>query len=197
MNKENFQNPREPENSARKISILLDYDKTVNYAMQQNDVPIIKALRIINHTESNLRDLQLQISTEPAFALKLDMNVSSIAPGEAFNFGTIDLPLSHDYLATLPERVAGSLHVEIFRGEDQISHTTEHISVLAFDEWNGLQSIPEILASFVIPNHPSVESILSDAADILGKWSGEKSISGYQSRDPRRVTLVAGCCFSN
>ncbi|MDA8325483.1 MAG: DUF3320 domain-containing protein [Nitrospiraceae bacterium] len=197
MNNENLQNRGEPENSVQNILIHLDYDKTVNYAMQQNDVPIIKALRIVNHTESPLRDLKLQISTEPSFALRSELNVASIGLGETFNFGTIDLPLSHDYLATLPERVAGSLHVEIFQGEDQISRTTERISVLAFDEWNGLQSIPEILAAFVIPNHPGVESILSDAADILGKWTGESSISGYQSRDPRRITLMAGAIYSS
>lgn len=197
MNNESQENQISLENCAQKISIHLDYDKTVNYAMQQNDVPIIKALGIINHTESPLQDLKLHISTEPAFALKSELNVASIGPGETFNFGTIDLPLSHDYLATLPERVAGSLHVQIFQGQELVSRATERISVLAFDEWNGLQSIPEILAAFVTPNHPGVESILSDAANILGKWTGDRSLSGYQSRNPQRVNVTAGAIYAS
>lgn len=178
------------------FSVELDYDRTVNYAMQQNDVPVVKGLRIFNCTDTVLRDLIVRITTEPAFAASWEARVTAINPSETFNLGVVDLPLSHDFLAGLTERVAGSLLVEVLQDNAILSTSTQRIDVLAYDEWNGLQSIPEILAAFVTPNHPVVESVLSDTAGILGTWTGNSSISGYQSRDPQRVALTAAAVYA-
>jgi hypothetical protein len=178
------------------ISISIDYDRTVNYAMQQNDVPVVKALRILNGTEDTLRDLNIRITTEPAFAASWESRITSINPDETFNLGVVDIPLSHDFLASLTERVAGSLIVEVLKDNAVLSISSQRIDVLAYDEWNGLQSIPEILAAFVTPNHPMVESVLSDTASILGTWTNNSAISGYQSRDPQRVVLTAAAVYT-
>lgn len=178
------------------ISVDLDYDRTVNYAMQQNDVPVVKSLRIINGTNCVLRDLLIRITNEPAFATSWESRITVINPGESFNLGVVDLLLSHDFLASLTERVAGSLLVEVLQDNTVLSTSSQRIDVLAYDEWNGLQSIPEILAAFVTPNHPVVESVLSDTAGILGTWTGNSAISGYQSRDPQRVALTAAAVYT-
>lgn len=185
-----------PNGDFRPIFVDLDYDRTVNYAMQQNDVPVVKALRIRNGTEAALRDLNVRISTEPPFAALWEGRITAINPGETFNLGVVDLRLSHDLLAGLTERVAGSLLVDILQEDAVLFSCHERIDVLAYDEWNGLQSIPEILAAFVTPNHPVIEAVLSDTAGILGTWSGNSAISGYQSRDPQRVALTAAAIYS-
>ena len=178
------------------VLIEVEHDRTVNYAMQQNDVPVIKALRIRNESDDATRDLLVRITTEPAFAASWEGRVTAIKPGETFSLGVIDLPLSHDFLAGLTERVAGSLLVEVLQDNTVLSTSTQRVDVLAYDEWNGLQSIPEILAAFVTPNHPVVESVLSDAAGILGIWTGNTAISGYQSRDPQRVAFTAAAIYT-
>jgi len=80
------------------ISIELDYDRTVNYAMQQNDVPVVKGLRIVNGSENVLRNLLVRITTEPAFAASWETRVAALNPGETFNLVVVDLPLFHDFL---------------------------------------------------------------------------------------------------
>ena len=185
-----------PDEGSNAVSVNLDYDRTVNYAMQQNDVPVVKALRILNETDAALRDLIVRITTEPAFAAPWESRVTAINPGETFSSGVIDLQLSHDFLARLTERVAGTIFVEVMQEGAIVSRSGQRIDVLAYDEWNGLQSIPEILAAFVTPNHPAVESVLSGAAGILGTWTGNSAISGYQSRDPQRVALTAAAVYA-
>ena len=185
-----------PNEVHKTVSIDLEYDRTVNYAMQQNDVPVIKALRILNGTASPLRDVLVRITTEPAFATLWEGRVTAINSGETFNLGVVDLPLSHDFLARLTERVAGALIVEVSRDNVVLCTSTQRIEVLAYDEWNGLQSIPEILAAFVTPNHPVVEAVLSDTAGILGAWTGNAALSGYQARDPQRVALTAAAVYT-
>ncbi|MDH5299214.1 MAG: DUF4011 domain-containing protein, partial [Desulfobulbaceae bacterium] len=178
------------------VSVNLDYCRTVNYAMQQNDVPVIKALRVSNGTDSVVCDLVVCVTTEPSFATLWESRVAAINPGETFNFGIVDLPLSHDYLAGLTERVAGSIIVKVLQDDVALSTSPQMIEVLAYDEWNGLHAIPEILAAFVTPNHPVVESVLSDAASVLGNWTGNSAISGYQSRDPQRVALTSAAVYA-
>jgi very-short-patch-repair endonuclease len=184
------------EEGTQKVTLELDYDRTVNYAMQQNDVPVVKALRILNGTDSTLRDLVIRITTEPVFATPWESRVTSIKPNESYNLGVIDLPLSHDFLAGFTERVAGTLLIEVLQSTTVLSTTIQRIDVLAYDEWNGLQSIPEILAAFVTPNHPVVESLLSDAAGILGTWTGNSAISGYQSHDSQRAAYTTAAIYT-
>ncbi|MHB8782936.1 MAG: DUF3320 domain-containing protein [Desulfobacteria bacterium] len=183
--------------SNKTISVDINYDRTVNYAMQQNDVPVVKSLRILNETVSIMRDLKVRITTEPVFAAPWEGRITALNPGETFNLGVVDLTLLHDFLSSLTERVAGSLLVEVLQDNVVLSRSFQRIEVLAYDEWNGLQSIPDILAAFVTPNHPVVESVLSDTAGILGTWTGDTAISGYQSRDPQRIALTAGAVYAS
>jgi hypothetical protein len=67
---------------------------------------------------------------------------------------------------------------------------------LAYDEWNGLSGIPEILAAFVMPNHPAVEAILADASILLGQWTGDSSLLGYQNKDRQRVIMTTAAIYT-
>lgn len=174
----------------------VELDHTVNYAMQQNDVPVIKALRITNNSENHLQDVKVIITTEPEFAPAWETRLGIIKGGETYNLGVVDLALSHDFLASLTERMAGTLSINILQQDTQLESISKRIDILAFDEWNGLQSLPEILAAFITPNHPSIETVLSGTADVLGKWTGNSSLTGYQARDPQRVVLTAAAIFT-
>ena len=56
--------------------------------------------------------------------------------------------------------------------------------------------MPEILAAFVLPNHPVVARLLKGASDHLQRWTQDASLSGYQTRDARRVALMGAACFT-
>ncbi|MBI2842661.1 MAG: DUF3320 domain-containing protein [Armatimonadetes bacterium] len=181
--------------SENAISVELELGRTVNYATQQNDVPVIHSLRVRNATDSVLQDVRVSINTEPAFATPMDRTIASIGPGETYNLGTLDLALSHDFLFQLTERVLGNVHVTVTTTEDTV-RTGEKVALLAYDEWSGLSGIPEILAAFVLPNHPAIEAILATAASILQQWTGDASLSGYQSKDRNRVAVMSAAVYT-
>lgn len=186
----------EEDEAEKTVLSVLELDHTVNYAMQQNDVPIVKSLRITNNNDNSLRDIKVVITSEPEFAPAWESRIGTIKGGETYNLGVVDLALSHDFLASLTERMAGTLNVSVLQQDIQVASTSKRIDILAFDEWNGLQSLPEIIAAFVTPNHPAIETVLSIAADVLGKWTDSSALSGYQSRDPQRVALTAAAIFA-
>ena len=58
---------------------------------------------------------------------------------------------------------------------------------MAHDEWSGLRSPAEILAAFVLPTQPEIEGILAEASRILKEWTGDGSLSGYQTKSAERA----------
>lgn len=171
------------------ISLACEFlhDPTVNFAMQQNHVPVVKRFRITNTNNFDLVNFKVKIIAEPEFASVWELTVASIPVGQTVDLGVIDLQLSPVFLAGLTERIEGRLFVTIFKDDSLIYSSQSPIAILAYDEWNGVQTLPEIIAAFVTPNHPEVAKILRKAADILNEWTGSPSLDGYQSKDPIRV----------
>ncbi|MCC8152804.1 MAG: hypothetical protein LIP01_00445 [Tannerellaceae bacterium] len=68
--------------------------------------------------------------------------------------------------------------------------------MLAYDEWGGSSVLPEMLASFITPNHPAIFTILKRASELLHTWTGDPSLDKYFSRDPDRVKKQMAAIYS-
>jgi very-short-patch-repair endonuclease len=166
--------------------LSLSYDHAINYAFQQNAIPVVKELRLQNDGTAR-KDLVLRVTTEPAFAAPVEVRLQGIEADGEFRVAPLDLKLSHDFLAGLNEKVAGWLKVELVEGGETVQSITEPITLLARNEWCGLVALPEILAAFVLPNDPAVMTILGRAADLLRESTGRSSLNGYQDKSRKRA----------
>lgn len=177
------------------FDISIELTRTVNYAMYQNDVPIVNRLVIINNTNNNYENVILRITASPEFCNERIQRFDIIKENQTMNLGSIDLKLSNEYLFNLNERIKGNLLVEIFSNEEKLYTSSFNIEVLAVDEWNGLSIIPEILAAFILPNNKVIESLMTETSDILKEWTGDSSISGYQTHNPKRVLAIVSAIY--
>lgn len=178
------------------IQIDVEVDRTVNFAMQQNDVPIIRTLQIFNPGDNPVENLSVLVSSEPELFAPWTTSISSIPAGGTHVLGPLDLRLSPSLLIGLTERAGGNIRIELSQNGRTLAEHIEPIEMLAFDEWNGMgRALPELLAAFVLPNHPIVESLLSDAARWLADKTGDSSLSGYQSKSPARVGQIAQAIY--
>lgn len=182
----------EPTLASPSFKIGLTFDRVINYAFQQNAIPVVKELLICNDATPRL-NLAIRIATEPAFAEPIELRLQSLGAMGEHRISPIDLKLNPIFLAELNERVAGLLRVEIveLRNEDGaalvVHSVTESISLLARHEWCGLVALPEILAAFVLPNDPAVMTLLSRAAEILALNTGRAALNGYQDKNRKRA----------
>jgi hypothetical protein len=184
-----------PEEVHQAVTLRVELDSRINFAIQQNDVPVVKAVNIDNLTELSLRDVTVEISAEPAFSQPWSAQIDAIGEGSTFTIEAVDLELSAGFLGELTERVRGQLHVRLRQGEEVLAERSEPVELLARNEWGGLSSLPEILAAFVMPNHPAIEQILRPTAGLMEQWTGTSALNGYQSQDPRRVLQMAGAIY--
>ena len=118
----------EAENSIKATtpSVVISYDRAINYAFQQNAIPVIKELRFQNDA-SPRKDMVIWVSTEPAFASPVEIRLQSIAAKGEYRVTPLELKLSHDFLFALNEKLAGWLKVEVVAGETVICTRTEPI----------------------------------------------------------------------
>ena len=166
--------------------ILLVYDKAINYAFQQNAIPVVKELRFCNGTTPR-KNLIIRITTEPGFADPVEIRLQSIDAGKEFHVAPLDLKLCPDFLAGLNEKVSGWLKIEVVEGDFVVCSRTDPISLLARNEWCGLVSLPEILAAFILPNDAAVMTILNRAAELLREHTGRAAFNGYQDKSHKRA----------
>lgn len=175
-------------------SITVAHDPAINYAFQQNAIPVVKELRFQNDGVAR-KDLVIRVSTEPAFAAPAEIRIQSVEANGEFRVSPLDLKLSPGFLSELNEKVAGWLKIEVVEGNTVLCTRTEPVSLLAHNEWCGLVSLPEILAAFILPNDPAIMPILSRASDLLRESTGRAALNGYQDKSRKRAWAQAAAIY--
>ena len=170
------------EDTPDNLKISLVYDHAVNYAFQQNAIPVVKELLFCNDSTPR-KNLTIRIATEPDFAEPVEMRLQAIDGGGEFRVAQLDMKLRPNFLAGLNEKVSGLIRTEVVDGDTAICALTEPISLLAHNEWCGLASLPEILAAFILPNDPGVATILGRAAEVLRERTVHSALNGYQDKN--------------
>ena len=169
------------------LEVTLSYTPVVNFAMQQNHAPVIREIKVLNTTETAIRDVDVHIAFEPAFAFGYDAHLETVAPGCEECISPVAVTFSTEFLSNLTERILGTIMLTVNAGGEVVVRQEHPISVLTFNEWGGPNVLPEMLAAFVTPNSPGISRILKRTSEILGRWTGSPSLDEYQTRDPNRV----------
>lgn len=169
------------------LEVQVVHVPVVNFAMQQNHVPVIREIVLKNTGEEDIMGLHVQISFKPDFAESCQLHIESIAPGSEERITAIPIQLSTSFLSQLTERLLGHIHVEITADGQSLFSKSYEMSLLAFDQWGGIAVLPEMLAAFVTPNHPAIAPIIKRTSEILGTWTESSALDEYQTRDPNRV----------
>jgi len=175
------------ENESELINVEFVYLPVVNFAMQQNRVSLIRQFTVENKTTDTLKNIKIVLSVEPDFAITHPYVIEAIPGRETIRVESFNLNLSTSFFAQITERVVGDFKMEIFNDNISIYLKTYPIDMLAFDQWTGLSVLPEMLSSFITPNHPAIVPIIKRASVILTEWTGSASLDEYQSCNPDRV----------
>lgn len=168
-------------------NVELIYSPVVNYAIQQNKVPLIRKFSIENFSENDWIDVFIQIECEPEFANSWTHRIDIIHPNQPVYVDIRDFRLSARFLSELTEKISGEIKLTIKAKDELIFEECYPVDILAYDQWNGIGVLPEMMAAFVTPNHPEISKIIRSASEVLNRWTGSPSFNAYQSLNPDRV----------
>ena len=177
------------------IELSIDMIPTANYALQQNGLELVKSIIIKNSKNEPVKDIELVITSADQLCLPFIMHIEYISENSDFEIKHTALRLNGDKLVSLTEAVKGNILFELTKDGKTISRLTKEINILAYDECTGFGIYPELLCSFVTPNHPEIVGIISKASTLLEEWTGDPSFTGYQSCDPNVALKQAAAIY--
>lgn len=178
------------------VSVGGHINASINFAMQQNYVPVIRFLTVNNESDKMLENIDLKISFEPEFAKEFRYHINNIPPHASVEISPVRINTNTGYLFSLTEKMVGNITVDVMRDEEKLFTYQNQIELLAYDQWSGLTIMPEIIAAFVTPNHPSVSAIIHEASMFMKKWKGSPSFTGYQTNNPNNVKLQMAAIYA-
>jgi len=178
------------------LKLTCNIDDVLDFAIVHNGAHIVRDICVKNGSETDREHLLLQITSDSGLTEDFKLGIERIKPGEELHFKNLNVLINAEYLASLTERSSCRLTAGIYSDEKLLISETTSITVLAFDQWPGLQYTPELLAAFAMPNHPVVTGLLQLSAKYLEKWTGDPSLAGYQFEDPNRVKNMAAAAYA-
>lgn len=192
--------------SAGNARITVCFREAINFALVHNGVGPLAGIGIINTDSARPLTVDQMRASLASLEAEADRSESSVSQYSWTGDGREVDPDS--FLVMDQTELAWSLPAESFINIDEASadelrlqfsidghdvHQTIPIRRLAHDEWNAT-TVPELLAAFVRPRADAVQDILSNAADILQKTTGDPSLVGYQ-RGEARVRATARAIY--
>ena len=174
------------------LSISFDATPLVSYAMAHNDVSVISRL-VIDEVAEDAQGATLLLDVADATGpLSVPHRVTvDLAVGAPTVVTDLRLLLDPAAMLQVEEQRPGVVRARVeINGEIRAEHSIR-VRVLAAQQWlaDPLALGLEMLATYVMPNHPAVTALMSDVADRLLAATGSPSVQGYQA-GPERVDEI-------
>lgn len=180
----------------RPVRLEVVADATIGYASLQNDVPLIRELRVTNDSQDTIKDVEVVVESDPPFAEGTKLRFDRLAAGESRRITPVDIRVHHSYLSGLTELERAKLKIS-FRAGGELKDSIEHpVEVLAYDQWAGSRALPELLAAFCMPNNPAIDVLVGKASTLLRDAANGASMNGYQSKNREHVGQQVSAIYS-
>lgn len=166
-------------------TVQIDYLPCLNYAMMLNNCKAFSRFTLQNNDSFPWEDVVVTLSGDMLDTCQI--NLQRLNAGEATSFENANLMPVATKLMALTEAMNTSFHLNISIGGQKAASQSYPLMLMAFDQWNGTTIMPELLAAFVTPNHPSIPVLNLEASKYLEAASGCRNLDDYQSQDYLRV----------
>lgn len=177
------------------INIRGELVEVTSFALQKNNIPIIREIAIQNLSDSPVENTLLCIHSDQNILSYYERKISCLPGRQTIVFHDISLALQDDAVLQLANAVKVNLYITLWHKETKLCSMNTEVTVLSYNEWHGSLYFPEMLASFVMPGHPKVTKILQRATEILGNCT-EHPVLGYESRDFYNVSKQAQAIYT-
>lgn len=180
-------------NGKRCGKLLFDYLPCVNYTMLRNGVATCIQCVVENEDTTDWRQVRVGVRGEQIKPHEVMLDF--IPQGQRIQLNNLKIEPELDALVNSTERIQTKFSVSVSVDDEKVLQEEYDISLLPFDQWPGNNVMPQLLASFVTPNHPLLSRVNSKASQFMEKWTGSSSLDAYQTQDRNRVRLQVAAIY--
>ena len=183
------------------VELDLEHSPSVNFAFQQNAIPVVQRLVLRNESEERFANVVCTLSISPEVCPPITREIRELAPQSDLAITDLSFQLDFDALSAWSERVRGQITVSVegawHGGEipQLLAEQQSPLSIYAWNEWTGLSTLPEILAAFVTPNADAITEMMDEASSLMASRTGKSALNGYQDKSKERVYQLIGALY--
>lgn len=174
-------------------TIHLEYLPCINYAMIHNHVPSCNFCELLNNDEVDWNHIKIAIDGE--LIKHSEVTLEIIPHGQNVQINNLEISPKNGKLIELTEGIDTHFNLSITISDKIVHQQTFPIKLMAYDQWTGVHIMPELLATFVTPNHPILSRVSVKASQFLEKWTGSSALDEYQTQDPNRVRAQVAAIY--
>ncbi|MDE6339908.1 MAG: DUF4011 domain-containing protein, partial [Muribaculaceae bacterium] len=176
------------------VNIGAEYLKMANYALIHNRIPVCQAVELTNESDKPFEDVKVICDGEFIYHFE-SVVIGRINPGETVRLSPYNVSPDPSKLANITERVLTNFKLTVTGGDEVIAEKVFEIELMPYDHWTGIKILPQTIASFITPNHPSISSLVVKSAAVLKQLTGSSSLNEYQSGNSNNVRQQVAAVF--
>lgn len=183
------------EMKSESIKIEIEYLNPLNYTLFHNHIPACESCRLTNLSDDVLADVVVCCDGE-YFSHSESISIASLGVGQAVNVKDFEIIPDIGKLAQMTERLTTQFTLTVTAKGENVVEESYTIDLLPHDFWTGSTILPQTIVSFITPNHPAINALVLQTAEILKKNTGSSSLTEYQSGNPDEVRGQIAAAFA-
>lgn len=176
-----------------KGSVALAYMPEINYTLWHNRLSTFDYCQLTNCNETDWH--QVKISLQGEWVNLSEAMLEVVPAGKTVQTNKLCLVVDANKLIAYTEGIETTFTLQISIDSEALFTQEFTLRIMPFDHWLGIDVLPELLCSFVTPNHPLLSRVRVEAAHFMQQWTADASLDGYQSKDPNRVRQQVAAIF--
>lgn len=175
-------------------TVNIDYIRHVNYALYHNKVDICQLAEITNDSDRMLSEVE--VTCDGDFIATFKSALPFINSHETVRIADFCIAPIAGKLAEITEKITTSFCVRVTACEEIVFQQDFELTLMPFDQWQGLSILPQTLVSFVTPNHPSISNLIVQAAAVLKDLTGSSCFHAYMTDNVNDVRMQLAAIYA-
>jgi len=178
------------------IEVKASVAARLNVAFHQNSIPAIAEIEVVNSSDNDLTDVTVSVDAVPPFLLPKIFRFDRLRAGASQRINPVAVDLDAKFLVGVSEAILGEITLSTRAGGDEVARLSVPCHVQSPSEWTGLSTAPELIAAFVRPNDPAVDSVLRNAAEKLRAAGKNPALDGYKANAKARAWELSAAIWA-
>ncbi|UIR57063.1 DUF3320 domain-containing protein [Sphingobacterium sp. SRCM116780] len=171
----------------KQVKIEKEITTFLNLAMYQHQINFLSNLMVANQSGVILEKIRIDIESDMDWMEPYSYQLAYLPIGVPVKIPIDKIILKPASFIRLSEVERASFHIRIYQQENLLVAETAEIELQPLSFFGGFNILPELLASYITPNHPYVYAIKHKAIVYLEQQNLAAKFEGYQSEEPARI----------
>ncbi|MDT0738563.1 DUF4011 domain-containing protein [Staphylococcus haemolyticus] len=180
------------------LKISIEYVDMLNYALTQNDYPLIKNLSFYNEDEEEIiSNIKLRVISNSKFIYNYEQLIPEISAQKNIIIENLDIQYNYELFKNINENTKTHFFVEILDESNNVIFSKGFkVNILPYEHWLGTNVYPQLTSSYIVPNDLEVKRIVAEAGKKLKDWTNDPSFYSYQTNRFEDVRIQAAAIYA-